>query len=64
MIAKSRSSWKMGYEPTLCPDCSYPPNLIVTALSKDDFEDGRQRYDVRCRECGDYWIEIDEEEDN
>lgn len=54
----------MGLEPTLCPDCNYPPRFIVTALSKEDFEDGKQRYDVRCRDCGDFWVEIDEEKNN
>jgi hypothetical protein len=34
---------------------------MVTALAKEDYEDNKQRYDVRCRECGDYWIEIDDE---
>lgn len=53
----------MGFEATTtCPDCSYPPNFILTNLSKEDFEDDLQRYEVRCRDCGDFWVEIDEEE--
>ncbi len=51
----------MGFEPTSCPDCKYPPNFILNALPKEDYEDNKQRYDVRCRDCGDYWVEIDEE---
>lgn len=54
----------MGFEPTICPDCSYPPKFIMTALPKEDYEDDRQRYDVRCRDCGDFWVEIDEKENN
>jgi hypothetical protein len=48
----------MAFEPTTCPDCSYPPSFILTELSKEDFEDGLKRFDVRCRDCKDYWIEI------
>jgi hypothetical protein len=51
----------MAFEPTTCPYCPYPCNFMVTALVKEDYEDKKQRYDVRCRECGDYWIEIDDE---
>jgi uncharacterized Zn finger protein len=50
----------MGFEPTSCPDCSYPPKFIFNALPKEDFEDGKQRYDVRCRDCGDFWVEIED----
>ena len=52
----------MGFKPTLCPDCSYPPKFILIALSKEDYEDNKQRYSVRCRDCDDFWVEIDEEE--
>lgn len=54
----------MAFKPTPCPDCPYPCNFILTALPKKDYSDHRQRYDVRCRECKDFWIEIDEEENN
>lgn len=53
----------MAFQPTSCPDCKYPPNFIYNALPKEDYEDDKQRYDVRCRDCGDYWVEIDEEAD-
>lgn len=52
----------MGFEPTSCPDCPYPCNFIVTALTKKDYEDNKQRYDIRCRKCSDHWIEIDDNE--
>jgi hypothetical protein len=55
----------MGFKLTLCPDCSYPPNFILTALLKrdyKDYEDNKQRYTVRCRDCNDFWVEIYEEE--
>ena len=52
----------MAFQPTTCPDCPYPCNFILTSLPKTDFDDNKQRYDVRCRECGDYWVEIDEED--
>lgn len=52
----------MALKPTQCPDCSYPPNFIITALAKDDFEDDRQRYDIRCRDCNDFWVEIEEDD--
>jgi hypothetical protein len=59
---KLRSKLKMGFNPTLCPDCNYPPKFILTALPKEDYEDNKQRYSVRCGDCDDFWVEIDEEE--
>lgn len=52
----------MVFQPTSCPDCKYPPRFILNALPKEDYEDDKQRYDIRCRDCGDYWVEIDEED--
>ena len=52
----------MGFNPTLCHDCNYPPKFILTALLKEDYKDNKQRYNVRCRDCDYFWVEIDEEE--
>lgn len=51
----------MVCQPTSCPDCKYPPNFIITALPLEDYEDGIQRYDVRCRDCNDFWVEIEDD---
>ena len=48
----------MAFKPTPCPDCPYPCNFAVTALT---IEEHKQRYHIRCRECRDEWTEIDEE---
>lgn len=37
-----------------CPDCPYPTNFTASILSVDD---GKERYAVSCRECGDSWVE-------
>ncbi len=48
----------MGCNPTSCPDCPYPYNLIVTELTRNN--EGFMRYEVDCRECGEVWVELDE----
>jgi uncharacterized Zn finger protein len=48
----------MGCYPASCPDCPYPPNLMVTELTKNS--EGIMRYEVDCRECGEVWVELDE----
>lgn len=45
---------KIKFEPTICSDCSYPPNFIVTALPA---EKNREFFSVKCRDCGDIWKE-------
>lgn len=39
----------MNFQPTICSECSYPPNFIV--FSKKD------HYSIKCRDCGDTWDE-------
>ena len=52
----------MACNPTLCPDCSYPPNFSLSNLIKREGEP--QKYEIECRDCGDIWIEIDDEDPN
>lgn len=47
----------MPVDPTVCPDCSYPPSFQFTRLPKTD--DGKNRVEVHCRACNDIWVEID-----
>lgn len=49
----------MKFEPTVCSDCSYPPNFIVTAMPN---KSNRQCFSVKCRDCGDSWEEMSWEE--
>jgi len=51
----------MKFEPTICSDCSYPPNFIVTQLPK---KDNKLCFTVKCRDCGDSWEESPESDDN
>jgi len=44
---------KLDIQP--CPDCPYPMNILVNPLSQ---KDGKQRFAVTCRECGDSWTEV------
>ena len=45
----------MIIDPVTCPDCSFPPNFIMTTLYSKD----RGEYcGVQCRDCGDYWEEF------
>ncbi len=48
----------MACNPITCPDCKYPPNLLINELLKD--ENGLQKYEVNCRDCGDVWVEVDD----
>jgi hypothetical protein len=48
----------MPCNPTICPDCSYPPNFQISELPKNSA--GNVRYEIDCRDCGDVWIEEDE----
>ncbi len=44
----------MKFEPTICSDCSYPPNFVITEMpSKGKL----QCYTIKCRDCGDLWEE-------
>lgn len=49
----------MACNPTLCPDCPYPPNFSISELLKN--ADNIMRYEIECRECGDVWVELDDE---
>lgn len=51
----------MAFKPTPCPDCQYPPNFILASLAKEDFDDDLDRIDIRCRDCGDHWVEVVED---
>ena len=44
---------KLDLQP--CQDCPYPMNVLINPLPK---KDGKERYAVTCRECGDSWTEI------
>lgn len=44
----------MKFTPTTCPDCSYPPNFVVTELLDDN---KCPFYSIKCRDCGDIWDE-------
>lgn len=47
------------FEPTVCPDCSFPPNFVVTekpSKSHGNF------FQIKCRDCGDCWEEFVEQE--
>lgn len=47
----------MIVDPVTCPDCSFPPNFIITTL----YSKNRGEYcGVQCRDCGDYWEEFPE----
>lgn len=45
----------MKFEPTICSDCNYPPNFIVTEMP---IKSNRQCFAVKCRDCGDSWEEV------
>ena len=47
----------MPFNPTLCPDCSYPPNFSYVRLPGK--ENGFNKIEVSCRDCDDIWVEID-----
>jgi len=44
----------MAFEPTICSDCSYPPNFTV--LEMKNKKNGTY-FSVKCRDCGDSWNE-------
>jgi len=44
----------MEFEPTICPDCNYPPNFITLQLPE---RNGCPYFSVKCRDCGDIWEE-------
>lgn len=44
----------MKFEPTVCSDCSYPPNFIVVEVPS---KNKQQCFSVKCRDCGDSWEE-------
>lgn len=41
-----------------CTDCPIPPNMVVKEMPADS----GTRYDIQCRECGDKWTEIIDEQ--
>lgn len=49
----------MPCNPMVCPDCSYPPNFSILQLPVNS--EGLIRYEVECRDCGDVWVELDDE---
>jgi hypothetical protein len=49
---------KLNLDP--CPDCPVPTNFIVKPLPAK--EEGCTRYGIECRECGDNWIEVVDEQ--
>jgi len=49
----------MNCNPTVCPDCPYPPNFQITALPHK--ESSIQKYEIECRSCNDIWIEVEVE---
>jgi formate dehydrogenase maturation protein FdhE len=50
----------MACNPMICPDCSYPPNFSIVELPRDS--NGLLRYEIDCRDCGDVWVEVDDEQ--
>ena len=49
----------MPCNPMVCPDCSYPPNFSILQLPVNS--EGVIRYEIECRDCGDVWVELDDE---
>lgn len=45
------------FSTTVCSDCSFPPNHVVTQLRSKTrgYFSG-----ISCRDCGDYWEEYDD----
>jgi RNase P subunit RPR2 len=51
----------MDFNPTICDDCQYPPNFMITPLPR---KNNRQFFSVKCRDCGDSWNESPDEDDS
>lgn len=51
---------KDSFEPTMCSDCSYPPNFIITPVPGQN----QRKFFVKCRDCGDAWEELDDSVDD
>ena len=49
----------MPCNPLVCPDCSYPPNFSILQLPITS--EALIKYEIECRDCGDVWVELDDE---
>lgn len=56
----SRKISDLNIEP--CPDCPIPTNFIVKALPASPADNGCTKFSVDCRECGDKWTEVLDEQ--
>ena len=45
-----------NYQMMICEDCSYPPNFVSVVKPGDAGETLRC---ITCRDCGDYWEEVE-----
>lgn len=51
----------MKFQMEVCPDCSVPPNWVAVEIPCDT--GCPRKFDVKCRDCGDNWIEQEDFED-
>lgn len=51
----------MKFQMEICSECSYPPNWTANEIPCETSGCPR-RFDVICRDCGDSWIETEEED--
>lgn len=51
----------MKFQMEVCSDCSYPPNWVATEIPCAG-EGCPTRFNVVCRDCGDAWVEQEEDD--
>lgn len=61
MIPNSSNKASINLQLDPCSDCPYPMNVLINPLSK---KEGKERFSITCRECGDSWTEVYTEGDD